>query len=1110
MPRIPEVYQCAFCPHVNAAGRTWAKSLQFLSRRIPAARAGFFAFLASLLFILFMHSSFVIVRAQSATATLSGTVTDQNNAVIPGVNIEIISIAQGFRRSARTSAEGAFVVPQLPPGHYTVKAEREGFTPVEVRDIVLSVNDQVTIKIALKVGALQGQTVDVVDGVTLIDQSAVVSTLIDGQLVQNLPLNGRSFQSLITLSPGTVLTATRGEEGGQFSVNGQRANANYVTVDGVSANIGTTFLVSSAYSQSSAGSLPGLAATGGTTNLVSIDALQEFKILTSSYAPEFGRTPGGQVSIVTRSGTNDFHGSLFEYFRNDALDANNWFSNSRGVKKAALRQNIFGGVIGGPIMLPQFGEGGRQPWYNGRNETFFFFSYEGHRLRLPKFAITDVPSLSARRDPAAPPAIQQLLSAYPLPTGPERANRSAEFAAGYSDPSSLDATSIRIDHTMNSKLTLFGRYNYSPSDSVARTGFGSSPVNELGSLTNKTKTLTIGTTSILKVNLINEFRINWSKVEGSSVLTLDSFGGAVVPPRSFFIPSAFDTPHANTIISLNVGNFSQLRLGSPADNLQRQINLLDSVSLTQGSHQLKFGMDYRRLSPVLGASSYSPQIFFGGVAGALTGRTLGAIIVSIKPSLQPIYNNFSAYGQDTWQATPRLTLTYGLRWEINPAPHEKNGNDPAVVTGLDNPSTITLAPFGTPLYKTVYSNFAPRVGAAYQVSKRSGLETVLRGGFGIFYDLGNETAASAFTVFPFATQKRLLGAAAPFFPLTPAEAAPASFRAVPSAAFDSVVAFDPNLKLPRTYQWNFAVEQSLGSNQTVSASYVAAVGRRLLRQDNLAGAALNNPSFTNVTVTRNSASSDYHAMQIQLDRRLTRGFQALASYTWSHSIDIASRDSATLETFPTAGVDPRIDRGSSDFDIRHAFRIGTTYNLPRPGAAGFDKTLLRGWSVDAIYTAQSAPPVDILYFSSTSQFSLIFARPDLIQGVPLYLYDRSFPGGRRINRAAFSIPNQANPRQGSLGRNSLRGFSLSQLDFAVRRQFRLSERANIQFKAEFFNLLNHPNFGNPSFTLSSGSFGLATQMLNVSLGTGGSAGGLNPLYQVGGPRSIQLSLRLQY
>src|SRR6266853_4768029 len=311
MPRTPEVCPPLFCPlsyFSNIACRVLGILPHALRHQASACghlRSDFyrlpFAVLllrcAFCLLVLPCHSSLDAALAQGTTATLSGTVTDQNGAVIPDVSIAVINIAQGFQRSATTNGEGAFVVPLLPPGHYTVKAEHNGFTPTEVRDVVLNVNDQVAMKIHMNVGTVS-QTVQIVEGGSLINESPAGCTVIDRQFVANLPLNGRSFQSLITLAPGVVQTKINaGNNTGQFSVNGQRSNANYFTVDGVSANIDAP--ASSNVSQTIGGSLPGLTAFGGTNNLVSVDALQEFKVLTSSYAAEFGRTPGGQIQIVT-------------------------------------------------------------------------------------------------------------------------------------------------------------------------------------------------------------------------------------------------------------------------------------------------------------------------------------------------------------------------------------------------------------------------------------------------------------------------------------------------------------------------------------------------------------------------------------------------------------------------------------------------------------------------------------------------------------------------------------------------------------------------------------------------------------------------------------------
>ncbi|HKC62892.1 MAG TPA: hypothetical protein VKB86_04610, partial [Pyrinomonadaceae bacterium] len=347
------------------------------------------------------------------------------------------------------------------------------------------------------------------------------------------------------------------------------------------------------------------------------------------------------------------------------------------------------------------------------------------------------------------------------------------------------------------------------------------------------------------------------------------------------------------------------------------------------------------------------------------------------------------------------------------------------------------------------------------------------------------------------------------YPLTPEQAAPPQLNLTPP--YGTIVAFDPNLKLPRTFQSNIALEKSLGSNETVSVAYVAALGRNLLREDVLLNP---NPDFTIVRVTRNAAESSYHAMQVQYGRRLSRGLQALVSYTWSHSIDNASSDSLSRLRITTTGAGtsaPDTTRGPSDFDVRHSLTAAATYNIPKTRLrSSIISATLRNWFVDAIFRARTATPVNVIVRSDVIGEDLILElqRPDLIGGVPVYINDRSAPGGRRINRAAFIAPTEI--RQGTLGYNALRGFPLSQLDLALHRQFSLGERMKLQFRTEVFNLFNHPNFGNPNNILSSSRFGESTQMFGRSLGTGGINGGLSPIYQVGGPRSVQLALKLQF
>jgi hypothetical protein len=1044
-------------------------------------------------------------RAQSPAATLSGTVLDERGAVVPEVEITVLNLSTAVQRHAATDGEGRFVVPLLPPGAYTLTAQRDGFATLEVRNIVLSVGDRQALRIRLKVGEV-GETVTVVDALgSGVERSASssVSTVVNRRFVENLPLNGRSFQSLFELAPGAVLTHTTFNEQGQFSVNGQRANANYFTVDGVSANVGVS--AGASPGQAAAGGLPALTVLGGANNLVSLDALEEFRLLTSSYAPEFGRTPGAQVAIATRSGTNELHGSAFEYLRDDALDANDWFANSRGLARPAVRQHDFGGSLGGPL---------------ARNRAFFFASYEGMRLRQPQFSLTEVPSLAARA--SAPAQVRPLFRAFPLPNGADLGNGFAEFAASYSDPSRFDAASARFDLVATQRLTLFARYALAPSHTSQRGGVGSpgqagQSLNTINRTSVNTETLTAGATNALTRRATGDLRFNWSRVRGETELTLDDFGGAAPPDPSLLFPPFARPETSGFQVTLRGGLNAGFGTGKNVNNLQRQLNLVGDLSIVvAGGHELKFGFDFRRLTPVYGPLNYAQSVVFGdaaanGVLAAVaTARAFQVKVTADAEPRLPLFTNFSLYAQDAARVTSRLTVVYGLRWELNPPPRETRGNHPAVLSGLGGGGgnvvtgatlsslTLTLAPRGTPLWRTSYGNFAPRAGVAYLLSPSHG--TTLRGGLGVFYDLGTGQAAQAFgSVFPYAREKVLSDVP---FPLDPSTAQPPPLSLDPP--YGTIYAFAPRLRLPYTLQWSAGLEQPLGARQSLSLSYVGAAGRRLLRQTALLKP---NPNFSVVRLLTNGSSSDYQALQAVYARRLARGLQAHASYTWSHSIDDDSDDSASGLIF-TGSSDPRGERGPSTFDVRHSFSAAASFDLPRPAKGAHAAALLRQWSLDAILRARTATPVNVLQTTGLFVGDLVEARrPDLVAGAPLYLADPRAPGGRRLNPAAFRTPSAG---QGDLGRNALRGFGLSQLDLAVRRQLTLSERARLQLRAEVFNVFNHPNFGDPVADLTSRLFGLSTQTLARSLGTGGVNGGLSPLYQVGGPRSIQLAVRLNF
>jgi hypothetical protein len=1016
-----------------------------------------------------------LTAAQTATATLTGVVVDESDAVVPDAELTLANSDTSVERQVVANSEGRFTFPFVPPGRYTVTAQRNGFAPGQITNVVLNVGDNLGIRLALTVGGVS-DSVTVVGETATVKQSGQVSTSINRQFVENLPMNGRTFQSLIALTPGAVTVQSEVVRQGQFSVNGQRATSNYWTIDGVSANAGATTSIVSG--RQAAGVAPATGATGGTNNLVSVDALEEFTIQTSTFAPEFGRTPGAQVSLVTRSGTNTLHGTLFDYFRNDALDANDWFANRNGLSKPPLRQHQFGGVFGGPIT---------------KGRTFFFFSYEGLRLRQPQVRQLVVPSLSMRQEAA--PMLQPILNGYSLPNGTVFSDGLAQFNASFSDTTTLDATSLRVDHTRGGALTVFGRYNYSPSFSTARTGSNNA------SISFETHTATAGATQTFSSRLQNELRANYTFHSVGRTEEIDSFGGAVPFATSTLFPSYM--PQDDGTVFVRVGSSAGLSPGKWPGSTQRSINVVDNVSLVTAAHHFKFGVDYRHLLPSSDPHGHRLDVTFGSLAAVRSGVPNPMLALRYLP-VALTFRNFSTYAQDTWRASGRLTMTYGFRWEVNPAPVGRDGTQVLTLTGIDDLSTATLAPAGTALYQTTYNNFAPRVGAAYRLSQSG--NTLLRGGFGVFYDLGAAAGPSS-SNFPF-NSRVTLPAITPF-PIPAGQVGPPPPVSLEPPYGTLLTVTYPDLKLGYVLQHNAAIEHSFGSN-TVSATYVGAIGRRLLQFSRTFAPQPRFVSGAVVEIASNGGTSDYHALQTQFQRRLSRGLQALASYTLAHSIDTDSGDSNTPLP-PLTRVDAQIDRGPSTFDIRQSLTGAVTYEIPGPARDGLMALVLRDFAMDAIVRVQSAPPITV-FSQRDIGFGLYNFRPDIVPGVPIWIEDSAAPGGRRLNRAAFDAVTPQNERRiGTHGRNSLRGFGLSQLDLAFRRQFQLQGATSLQFRAELFNVFNTPNFASPDTNLTSNLFGQSNTMLGRGLtaGTGGS-GTLSPLYQIGGPRSMQLALKLQF
>lgn len=747
------------------------------------------------------------LSAQIESGSINGQVTDPQHAAIAGADVTVTNVQNGAVISAKTNGDGSFAFPTLRPGHYKITVQKEGFKMSENQDIDLHVQDRLAENFTLEVGS-SSETVTVnASNAADIEVSAAVATLVDRQFIENMPLNGRSFQALIALTPGNVTAKTYYTNAGQFSVNGQRTDANYFSIDGVSANIGITQGSNVYLGAAGAGAAQATSNNGGYNNLVSVDAMQEYKIQTSNFDPEYGRTPGAQLSIETRSGTNSFHGSVFEYLRNDVFDANNWFNNNAGLARPAEKQNDFGGVVGGPI------------W---KDKLFFFFSYEGLRLRVPESRQDIVPSTSLRA--MADSTVAPLLNAYPAPShniagfpnNDAPGDNTAIFATTFSNPSVLNASGLRLDYTVNRKLSLFVRGDYAPSNGAQYGAFDFYTRSTLSHTISNVDTITAGLTFVPKNNLVNDLRFNLSHSKGATIVNPTTFGGAAVPSDAYLFQSnpTYSTATSVFGVFFNDGS-TDYYIGNDATNHQKQLNFVDSLSWVKARHTFKFGVDYRKLSPTNGYRPWDIFYDFNSFADVLTHVPVYASIDTTETSeLRPVFMDLSLYAQDAWQVTPRLTMTYGLRWDYDPPPSENSGHPFYTALNVNDPANVSLAPKGTPLWNTNKHNFAPRLGLAYIVHTTPGRELVVRGGGGIFYGLGNQQGAQGTLGFPYSRTNYLYGTDGQY-PVSPAAAAPVPFTLSPPYSF--VFAFEPNLRDPKTYQWNVSLQQGIGEARSSSS-----------------------------------------------------------------------------------------------------------------------------------------------------------------------------------------------------------------------------------------------------------------------------------------------------
>ena len=982
-----------------------------------------------------------VLSAQVVTGSISGRVTDSTGAVIPGATIQIQNLDTGLSRSAETDSAGRYVTRNLPLGSYSVTAQQEGFQKQVRSGITLNVGSEAVVNLELSVGTVQ-ETVQVSGEAPAVETTqATLSSLVTPEQMRELPLNGRSYDQLALLSPGVVAQpdGTRNQTQGagwRLSSNGARADANLYLLDGTVVN-----------DHSSQG--PGSAAGQS----LGIEAILEFRILTHSFSAEYGRNAGAVISAVTRSGTNQFHGSAYEFFRNNVLDARNFFNAG---DLPPFRRNQFGAAAGGPIL---------------KDRIFFFANYEGLRERRGNTVIAFVPDLSVRQGLFAPinPAVRPYLNAYPLPnTARPSVGGVAEYNSDFSSAATEDYSMERMDIHLSEKDNLFWRYVYDPSEGVVPRPLPTFFQAELG--TNHFAVL--NETHIFSGTTLNEFRLAMNRGvprnNTGSLTAVDSSLG--------FIPGAgignisFTTAAGANVTSVTEWGTSS---SSPQTFTQNNFQFGDTFSTVRGAHSWKFGFSMERLQlNVVQASNVRGSFAFDSLSSFLQGRAtqFQFQLVDSTHSLERGYRQFVPgwFVQDDIRLRPNLTVNLGFRHEFVSSPAEVNGLNANLRHVSDPQSTIG------PAFLTAKKNFAPRVGVAWDPSGSG--KTSVRLGAGIFYNelLGRDwyffsSADSQFSA------RYIVGNATnpPPFP----NGLSSGFTAGGAQQTKTVVY---NTDTPTLVHYNLEVQRQVARTLTMRLGYVGSHGYHLARaidadirpvqllpdgsKSYAASGPLVNPNFSDIAMLLTDAGSNYNAMQFELQKALSHGLQVQAAYTYAKGLSNADTisNSQVLSTAPVTMDfnDLHRDYSRSSYDQRHTVVINGQYRLPWDNrmTSAWGKALAGGWTIKTIFQAGTGFPFNIQtgFNNSRNQDRNQPDRPNLAPGRSNDPIEGTSTGcgagiraGEKLRTAdryydpcAFTLPPAGT--YGNLGRNTVTGPRLANVDFGLTKVTPIHDRMNLE------------------------------------------------------------------
>ncbi len=1076
------------------------------------------------LILMLVFGTLLLMAQGSPTGTITGVTKDEAGASIPGSRVVATNTGTNSTFEAVSDENGSYAIRSLPVGNYKITVEAAGFKKTTLTDIIVRVNEEIRLDATLNIGALSEEVTVTAETSLVNTTSSTLKTVIDERRINELPLNGRDPNALVQLVAGvqpdtrTSLTSGATYPGAvSVSSNGGRGNTTNYVLDGGSNN--------DSYSNQS----------NPTPNP---DALQEFSVQTNNFSAEYGRNLGAVVNAVTKSGTNKFHGSAFEYVRNDALNATNFFTPG---KRDGLKRNQFGGTVGGPLPFLHFGEGG--PYFDsGRDRSFFFFSYQGTITRQrPADSVATVPTAAQRNgdfgstriaDPTSGlpctatnltgcfsnniiptnrlnPVAQQLLKYIPLPT--EAGNRFR-----YIVPVALDdkQTMLRLDHKFSESNNLFGRFWVSK---AAQPAFLDSS-NFLASAFGRTWKNTIVA--------LNDTHVFSPKVVNNTVFTFnrtDNINTHVYPPSLQSLGANYyndGTPQ----IDVNVNGFFAVNTGDTNSFLRTEFQITNTTRLNYGRHSVSVGGEYSHsTNDIINNFRANGQFAFSSAAG-FTGNALADFLLGKFSTItqgageykNTVVNSPAAFVQDDFRVNRKLTLNLGLRWDPF-IPYTDKNNKIAGFRPGEKSQVYVNAPVGLiypgdpglPVggYKPTLWNFGPRVGFAYDLTGDG--KTSIRGGYGIFYDRPNLISTNnAAAQSPFGTvlttsgnsvnslSNPYAGNVNPF----PVNIFPAANVAFTNSV--TVFSYSPNLKNGMAQAYNLSVEREIFPSYLVRVAYAGSKGSRLsiVREANPAvyavGATTGTtnarrplfPFFGSIAVTESTGSSVYNSLQVTLDKRFSKGLSILANYTLSKSVDDSSENKGTAVS-QTNPYNLSFDRGLANFDHRHRFTASVLYELPRISSQKFVNGILGGWNLTGILTMQSGTPFSVVSGVDNARTGTPGQYADLV-GDPILSGSRTRAEqvAQWFNTSAYTT--NALGTFGNAGRNTLTGPKFTSLNIGLHKNFGITENVKIQLRGEAFNVLNNVNLNLPNANRSSADFGRITS--------------------AGDPRILQFAVRLMF